>query len=345
MIINDYIKISQKKPNGETWKYAEKIEILSNPPTFYHYFAQRDGQFLFVKDSVFLKFSRNEKTSKRLRLKEKDEESINFINEINQFKLKSGCKLCGYNKHPQSLSFDHREPLEKNGQIGSMVFKYSTTRLSKREQLKAKIYQEIEKCDVLCFNCHAYKTYINKCGQKKLLKDYETLDEYLLSNKKQTSPFLSLEVDDSMFIDEWVAVAPDKTIHEFSNMAEFASAHNLDRHSLADISNVNRSRGFVHRGWLCYRKKNFSLDQMKRDLDRLRPKYKVTSPEGKEYFVRVLRKFNVDNNLPHNYLYSVLVGHSKKSGWKVRLLTEEELKNAPEKVQIQTTKRSVKKEN
>ncbi len=57
---------------------------------------------------------------------------------------KSSCKNCGFN-HPGALDFHHRNPSEKEGVITEMV-------ANKRS--KKAILKEIEKCDVLCANCH-----------------------------------------------------------------------------------------------------------------------------------------------------------------------------------------------
>jgi hypothetical protein len=60
--------------------------------------------------------------------------------------LKGGkCQMCGYYKCPRSLSFHHRNPKEKQYNLDVRVIrgiKWST------------ILEEVEKCDLLCLNCH-----------------------------------------------------------------------------------------------------------------------------------------------------------------------------------------------
>ena len=52
------------------------------------------------------------------------------------------CQKCGYNKSPAALVFHHRDTTEKDFNIGSRVIKW--------ESLKP----ELDKCDLLCQNCH-----------------------------------------------------------------------------------------------------------------------------------------------------------------------------------------------
>lgn len=75
---------------------------------------------------------------------------------LNEIKLEKGCELCGYNKHPAALQFDHIEPALKSFTIS--------------QDLKKPMHillEELDKCRVLCANCHAeesmrQKHYLNK---------------------------------------------------------------------------------------------------------------------------------------------------------------------------------------
>ena len=52
------------------------------------------------------------------------------------------CEHCGYNKYEGALEFHHTDPSEKD-------FKVSTTRYA-----FSKIKKELDKCILLCANCH-----------------------------------------------------------------------------------------------------------------------------------------------------------------------------------------------
>lgn len=66
---------------------------------------------------------------------------------ICQIKLESGCVDCGYAEHPHALEFDHVRG-EKKFAIGSGHCRGA-------EALMA----EIEKCEVVCANCHRVRTH------------------------------------------------------------------------------------------------------------------------------------------------------------------------------------------
>ena len=67
---------------------------------------------------------------------------------LSTIKVKAGCKICGYNKHPSALDFDHRNPYEKSFDISA----------GKTLNLK-KLMMEVAKCDILCANCHRERTH------------------------------------------------------------------------------------------------------------------------------------------------------------------------------------------
>lgn len=64
--------------------------------------------------------------------------------------LKDGkpCLDCGGVFHPVAMSFHHRDPATKSFSIGAKV-----------TRSKEKILAEIEKCDLLCANCHMIREY------------------------------------------------------------------------------------------------------------------------------------------------------------------------------------------
>jgi hypothetical protein len=77
---------------------------------------------------------------------------------IDKIKLSSGCEICGYNKHPAALSFDHfnsdhkyKTKSGKKVQIADMV-------KNGRYAWKT-IAEEIQKCRILCMNCHMEETH------------------------------------------------------------------------------------------------------------------------------------------------------------------------------------------
>ena len=64
---------------------------------------------------------------------------------VNEYKLRHGCKVCGYNKSAASLHFHHREPSTKV---------MAVARLSNWSYGLDTIKEEMDKCDLICANCH-----------------------------------------------------------------------------------------------------------------------------------------------------------------------------------------------
>lgn len=65
--------------------------------------------------------------------------------KIAAIKYKGGkCELCGYNKYTGALDFHHIDPLLKNFDLGGVGIQKSWDKL--------KI--ELDKCQLLCRNCH-----------------------------------------------------------------------------------------------------------------------------------------------------------------------------------------------
>jgi hypothetical protein len=61
-----------------------------------------------------------------------------------EFKKTLSCKICG-ESHPACLDFHHKDPNEKEINIGNVL---------SLGWSKDRILKEITKCDVLCANCH-----------------------------------------------------------------------------------------------------------------------------------------------------------------------------------------------
>ena len=62
---------------------------------------------------------------------------------IAEQKRQAGCLYC-HEKDPCALLFHHRDPSQKQRAVSLLV-----------GNSRKRIREEIDKCDVLCFNCHA----------------------------------------------------------------------------------------------------------------------------------------------------------------------------------------------
>lgn len=67
-----------------------------------------------------------------------------FIDYLNEKRQGIKCERCGYDKGLWGLAFHHRDPNQKEFSIDK-----------NRGKNKEELYKELDKCDVLCHNCHA----------------------------------------------------------------------------------------------------------------------------------------------------------------------------------------------
>lgn len=74
---------------------------------------------------------------------------------------------CGYNRCVESLEFHHRDPKQKDFAISIKAYK----------EFSQKVKDELDKCDVLCRNCHTEEHYKikNEKYDKILLDNIITL--------------------------------------------------------------------------------------------------------------------------------------------------------------------------
>jgi hypothetical protein len=88
---------------------------------------------------------------KGILLKEKRKLYIQQRREwFNEFKKTLKCIVCGEN-HIACLEFHHRDPKQKEFGIAGAI----------SHSNKEKVIKELEKCDVLCANCHRKHHYEN----------------------------------------------------------------------------------------------------------------------------------------------------------------------------------------
>ena len=85
------------------------------------------------------------KAESRRRVRARREQALTMVNEI---KLSRGCADCGYAEHAVALEFDHLPGTTKVASINELVGRLDIN----------GIRDEIEKCEVVCANCHRVRT-------------------------------------------------------------------------------------------------------------------------------------------------------------------------------------------
>lgn len=123
--------ISPKKtytPSESKTKYCPRCKANKNKDDF---FKNRSTLSSYCKKCMYEFNAENRKTFK-----------------IKCVEYKGGkCIKCDYNKSMAALEFHHRNPTEKD-------FQLSGSQLNKQCYLSDKIKNELDKCDLLCSNCH-----------------------------------------------------------------------------------------------------------------------------------------------------------------------------------------------
>lgn len=93
-------------------------------------------------------YHKNIDKDKKVELQRKRRTKIS--NEIKQIKLDKWCIICWYNKCSTSLHFDHIDRNNKELEVSEMI---------RRWYWMDRIIKEINKCQILCANCHWEKTH------------------------------------------------------------------------------------------------------------------------------------------------------------------------------------------
>ncbi|MBI5153088.1 MAG: hypothetical protein HZA36_01365 [Parcubacteria group bacterium] len=93
-------------------------------------------------------YARNRQLYRQKNIKRRNE----LIDFVVAFKQKP-CMDCGITYPPYVMDFDHRDRKTKVASINEMINLHSYS--------KDKILAEINKCDLVCANCHRIRTY---CG-------------------------------------------------------------------------------------------------------------------------------------------------------------------------------------
>ena len=95
--------------------------------------------------------------------KRKKKSRSKVLDFLRRYKKRSGCRLCGENSSPDVLDFHHIDPNTKTMSVTNMV----------RSSGILSMIDEIEKCVVLCSNCHR-KMHAESARKKAINEPYET---------------------------------------------------------------------------------------------------------------------------------------------------------------------------
>lgn len=135
-----------KKTSKIETKICYRCKKIKPITEFHKNKNSKDGFYCYCKEccsELCKEYYKNSKDYREERKKysKKRKQKINKI--IKEIKLKSGCKICGYNKCPDALEFHHINPEVKENKLCRI-----------KSCNKEKILNLISKCQILCANCH-----------------------------------------------------------------------------------------------------------------------------------------------------------------------------------------------
>lgn len=126
-------KLAQKKRSREHY-LRNRDKILERTRDYYH--ANKDRYCELERERY-----KRDRTKRIAAAKARGKKHREWAKKL---KATFSCMECG-ESHPATLDFHHRDPATKE---------YNVARLLSTTMARKKILAEIEKCDVLCANCH-----------------------------------------------------------------------------------------------------------------------------------------------------------------------------------------------
>jgi len=106
-----------------------------------------------------------------------------------EYKNVKGCEKCGYNNTTSALHFHHLK--DKN-----FEFRFVKENISSIEEIRIEIIEELNKCQILCANCHT----IEHSDVDFFNNNYELIKNKSLKFKKMSSK-IDKEVVKKLYID------------------------------------------------------------------------------------------------------------------------------------------------
>ena len=94
----------------------------------------------------FKRWYESNKETQYKRIKDRKEK---IKSDVRDYKESNPCFDCGQFFHHFVMDFDHREPSTKSANVSNLIGSGSIK----------KIWEEIDKCDLLCANCHRVRTW------------------------------------------------------------------------------------------------------------------------------------------------------------------------------------------
>ncbi|MHB8597334.1 MAG: hypothetical protein ACYDER_11050 [Ktedonobacteraceae bacterium] len=109
---------------------------------------------------------------REVRQEKRTQERQDMVSYYRQYKASLRCMKCGEND-PACLNFHHRNKHEKTHNVSYYIYLYPNLK---------KFMQEVEKCDVLCANCHFIEHWQERDENADIF-EYQRLQEQFANTK------------------------------------------------------------------------------------------------------------------------------------------------------------------
>ena len=115
----------------------------------FHKWKRGDGRQVWCKDCRKVYDAAYHQRVRERRLEQKRIYQREFDKWFRSLKSNTPCADCGQTYHPAVMQWDHLPGFEKTGNVSDFARKHS----------RKRVLAEIEKCELVCANCHAARTH------------------------------------------------------------------------------------------------------------------------------------------------------------------------------------------
>jgi hypothetical protein len=122
---------------------------VTKPVDAFHLWTHRDGRQVYCKSCrKAYDADYHRRTWGERRRRQKQHRQREFAAWARSLKAGRPCADCGGHYPPEALQWDHLPGAQKTANVSDLV----------RRGSRARVLEEIEKCELVCANCHAART-------------------------------------------------------------------------------------------------------------------------------------------------------------------------------------------
>lgn len=126
----------------------------AKPLSEFHRWKRRDGYQAWCKACRRAYDAAYHQKVKERRKSQAERRRVEFLRWYREYKESIPCTDCGERVHHAAMTFDHPPGAEKRADVGDLM----------RSSCKASVLAEIERCEPVCANCHAVRTFERRRG-------------------------------------------------------------------------------------------------------------------------------------------------------------------------------------